>query len=910
VVTVDSGNVSTVDHIVARTPREIFAARSDALYHSRDGGTLWSRVGDTDSTLLPVFFADSLNGWAAIDDSIHAISAAADGRIARAATGLPRIIASFFSDSVLDMRDASVRSRPGGVLNGWIVTDDGALLAFRDSSWTPVGNATPLLSAVSLDDTTGFGLDSVGRLMRSRDAGRTWTAVDSTPRKYPAPWFYPFVLVCVGATVAAVRVTDKRPQPAEKSIADILISDRPLRKGDRDVLDFAKIAGGLSRFLRNTRTEPPLTIAITGPWGTGKSSLMNMLRADLDRRRFRTVWFNAWHHQREESLLASLLESIRLTATPKIWTVTGLRFRARLLWRRFSRYSVPVLVTLPILAVAVGYILQAPRQRLHELSDAYKAIVDFLKGDPAPKAHEAEAPAQRALFAVIVSIIGTIITYAKGLKAFGVNPALLAKNVAGAGSIKTSEVQPAFRYRFAQDFREVTDALKPERLVIFIDDLDRCKPEQVLELLEAVNFLVDSGDCVVVLGIDRERVTGCVAIGFKEVASVLTDMDRAAAPRRDPPEDAASARTKRSTADAEGLDTPVLQLVRDDVGKKPELQRQVEYARHYLEKLLNMEIPIPPATAEGLGNVMTDSGTARDEAKKKEPVPWDERLRALRLPLQAASTIALVGLALFFGLRGPAAFRPGQQTLVTPAATARGSEPGDAATGIPVPPPGDTAKVVTPQRSRVPIRMVAGSIPSTAWWPNAVLFAAALGVLVWLLTPRETNRVNDSEAFAKALKAWAPVLYEEFRTPRAAKKFLNHVRFLSMAQRAPGPTLRPVDRVIEKVRALWPVRYVVDAFRGTGDQERLAPGSIPEVVLVSLSVIAQRYPDWLREEEFWETDLRSYVEEKLTTIPADIQQALTELDKLQSPTNIGPFVETHRAHGEAWTKLVAWVQPE
>jgi predicted KAP-like P-loop ATPase len=92
----------------------------------------------------------------------------------------------------------------------------------------------------------------------------------------------------------------------------MLVSDRPLEAGEPDPMDFHSIARGLSRFIRNRKTVPPLTIAISGAWGTGKSSLMNLLRTDLRERGFRPVWFNAWHYQKEENLLASLLQNVRL----------------------------------------------------------------------------------------------------------------------------------------------------------------------------------------------------------------------------------------------------------------------------------------------------------------------------------------------------------------------------------------------------------------------------------------------------------------------------------------------------------------------------------------------------------------------------------------------------------------------
>src|SRR4029450_13532536 len=90
----------------------------------------------------------------------------------------------------------------------------------------------------------------------------------------------------------------KRPLPkvVSESAEDLLISDQPINGVEADKFDFAAVALGLSRFLRNEKTLPSLTIAVTGEWGTGKSSLMNLLRTDLARYGFRPVWFNAWHH--------------------------------------------------------------------------------------------------------------------------------------------------------------------------------------------------------------------------------------------------------------------------------------------------------------------------------------------------------------------------------------------------------------------------------------------------------------------------------------------------------------------------------------------------------------------------------------------------------------------------------------
>jgi hypothetical protein len=65
---------------------------------------------------------------------------------------------------------------------------------------------------------------------------------------------------------------------------------------------------------------------------------------------------------------------------------------------------------------------------------------------------------------------------------------------------------------------EVTDALRPQRLVIFLDDLDRCRPEQVVQILEAINFLGSAAPCFIILGADYSKVETLVGMQFETLA--------------------------------------------------------------------------------------------------------------------------------------------------------------------------------------------------------------------------------------------------------------------------------------------------------------------------------------------------------------------------------------------------------
>jgi ribosomal protein L7/L12 len=54
------------------------------------------------------------------------------------------------------------------------------------------------------------------------------------------------------------------------------------------------------------------------------------------------------------------------------------------------------------------------------------------------------------------------------------------------------------------------------RLVFFIDDLDRCVPEQVLKVLEALKLYLNLSDCVYVIGVDRSALECSIRYRYKE----------------------------------------------------------------------------------------------------------------------------------------------------------------------------------------------------------------------------------------------------------------------------------------------------------------------------------------------------------------------------------------------------------
>ena len=123
-----------------------------------------------------------------------------------------------------------------------------------------------------------------------------------------------------------------------------------------------------------------------------------------------------------------------------------------------------------------------------------------------------------ANFALFGLSVGTVALLLKqiydALKAFHVNPAALIKDAAGVASVRDGGAKTRKGARFAKEFKDVCRALDPYRLVIFIDDLDRCDPRSVTQILESVNFLTSAGDCFIVMGLAKQQVEASCRLIF------------------------------------------------------------------------------------------------------------------------------------------------------------------------------------------------------------------------------------------------------------------------------------------------------------------------------------------------------------------------------------------------------------
>lgn len=74
-------------------------------------------------------------------------------------------------------------------------------------------------------------------------------------------------------------------------------TDKPIERQKDDTFGIERYVNGLSTFILNSDT--PMTISIQGDWGSGKTSMMNMIQEKISRDTY-TIWFNTWQFSQFE----------------------------------------------------------------------------------------------------------------------------------------------------------------------------------------------------------------------------------------------------------------------------------------------------------------------------------------------------------------------------------------------------------------------------------------------------------------------------------------------------------------------------------------------------------------------------------------------------------------------------------
>ena len=278
-----------------------------------------------------------------------------------------------------------------------------------------------------------------------------------------------------------------------------LLSDRA---ADRDLLEFKPYTDTLLDIIRDPKTEGPLVIGLFGSWGSGKTSLMRFVEQDLVKPaqastpKFRAVWFDAWKYEKEEALWRALL--LRVVDELRSRDAAGQDTTAKPLRDDLERLE----------------------QRL------YRDVEWEEKGGLKIDWPQAAKSAVKGAIQLSLGFIPGVKMLEEALKA--------ASGELGKGE-QLGDLVGAFRRdvvehhqaqlrsieQFQAEFGQLVEThvfKKSQRLVVFVDDLDRCLPEKAIEVLEAIKLFLDVRGCVFLLGLDPDVVTRGIKVKYRDFA--------------------------------------------------------------------------------------------------------------------------------------------------------------------------------------------------------------------------------------------------------------------------------------------------------------------------------------------------------------------------------------------------------
>ena len=217
-------------------------------------------------------------------------------------------------------------------------------------------------------------------------------------------------------------------------------------------------------FLRDLikQMEGPFVLALDSPWGTGKTTVVRMLRSSLETEGFQCVHFNAW---KDDYVIDPLI---------------------------------PMVAAIDELKPSGGASDGSFRTNMATVKKAVGSI------------------AKRGLIAAVKA--GTLNILDLDEVSEGV--------AADMASESTSDLIDAFQKekasleRFRDALEKAVDTLTKEDrsrpLIFFIDELDRCRPTYAIELLERVKHVFDVRNMVFVLSIDKKQLEAITSAVYGE----------------------------------------------------------------------------------------------------------------------------------------------------------------------------------------------------------------------------------------------------------------------------------------------------------------------------------------------------------------------------------------------------------
>lgn len=279
-----------------------------------------------------------------------------------------------------------------------------------------------------------------------------------------------------------------------------LIPDSRLAPGSPDLLQHEAIAKSVAEI--SLRADTPVNIALFGAWGSGKSSIYTMIRGHLKSLagdKVTVVRYDAWKYGGKElkrNFVDSLAESLEIS-DPELRE--GMHRPLRTVKLNFS-----------------GWFKGNWRQLIVGVVLATLGVLAFGLALAAATAAVSDSTMFRQAFEEMLPRTGTVLGPI-------ILALVLAPKVLDGVSVTNENPAPEEGDQFAQRFRKLIKVVRKGSdlpLVVFIDELDRCAPDEVVSTLRDLKTFLDEPGCVFIVAADREVIVRALRLEVAQARPV------------------------------------------------------------------------------------------------------------------------------------------------------------------------------------------------------------------------------------------------------------------------------------------------------------------------------------------------------------------------------------------------------
>lgn len=272
-----------------------------------------------------------------------------------------------------------------------------------------------------------------------------------------------------------------------------------------DLLGF-KVHADLLIDVINDESVLPVTIGVFGDWGSGKSSILQIIKQKFEEKvdgsnEFKDketlcIYFNGWTFEGYDDAKAALLNAIlrELEDNKKLSSEIKdtVKEKSKKLWKSIDWMRGAGLIMKNIALPAISTYFTGG---LSVLPFAYKKITEWGIDTPEKLIERLNSPEGGELF--------------KSLQ---------------KDEEKEDVANPVADFR--NDFEDLLESTKFKKLVVIIDDLDRCTPDRIIENLEAVKLFLNVPQTAFIIGADPRIVRHAIEIKYKTDKIAFSDDEK------------------------------------------------------------------------------------------------------------------------------------------------------------------------------------------------------------------------------------------------------------------------------------------------------------------------------------------------------------------------------------------------